>query len=538
MKSARAVLFKLLGGCILFLGCTTAATSLFCLASVIAASFSSEQSSGFDVVTSLILAVVIGLCVVLAFFLIQGGRRLILRGRAVQQEVFLANQEEARIQQEKRKLEQIELENKRAEQARIRETEANAKRKRLQETKVRHENSLVFLTAKQIQTLEQKKELPRLGNCELILQQGEIAVYGCCATWSQNGKQYFGHLYITTERIGFVSDEKRFILDRSDLIAAGTKDNGLSLHVADGIYTLDLPRADLAGIVLAGLQNHLPISGVDDEEETVYSDDEPTDMNGSVFLTDEQILKLELKTELPRLDDCELILQQGEIAVYGCCATWSHNGINHFGHLYITTERIGFVSDEKRFILDRSDLIAAGTKDNGLSLHVADGIYTLDLPRADLAGIVLAGLQNHLPISGVDDEEETVYSDDEPTEMDVSLVDGMEGHDFEYYCAALLEKNGFSEVEVTKGSGDQGVDILAVKDGIKYAIQCKNYATKLGNTPIQEVNAGKTYYHCHVGVVMTNSTFTPAAIELAEATSVQLWDRDTLQSFMKAARRC
>ena len=399
MKSARAVLFKLLGGCIIFFGCTTAATSLFCLASVIAASFSSEQSSGFDVVTSLILAVVIGLCVVLAFFLIQGGRRLILRGRAVQQEVFLANQEEARIQQEKRKLEQIELENKRAEQARIRETEANAKRKRLQETKVRHENSLVFLTAKQIQTLEQKKELPRLGNCELILQQGEIAVYGCCATWSQNGKQYFGHLYITTERIGFVSDEKRFILDRSDLIAAGTKDNGLSLHVADGIYTLDLPRADLAGIVLAGLQNHLPISGVDDEEETVYSDDEPT-------------------------------------------------------------------------------------------------------------------------------------------EMDVSLVDGMEGHDFEYYCAALLEKNGFSEVEVTKGSGDQGVDILAVKDGIKYAIQCKNYATKLGNTPIQEVNAGKTYYHCHVGVVMTNSTFTPAAIELAEATSVQLWDRDTLQSFMKAARRC
>lgn len=30
---------------------------------------------------------------------------------------------------------------------------------------------------------------------------------------------------------------------------------------------------------------------------------------------------------------------------------------------------------------------------------------------------------------------------------------------------------------------------------------------------------------------------TPAAVELAEATSVRLWDRDTLQSFMKEARR-
>ena len=40
-------------------------------------------------------------------------------------------------------------------------------------------------------------------------------------------------------------------------------------------------------------------------------------------------------------------------------------------------------------------------------------------------------------------------------------MDEMEGHDFEYYCADLLRKDGFSNVEVTKGSGDFGVDILA-----------------------------------------------------------------------------
>ena len=65
----------------------------------------------------------------------------------------------------------------------------------------------------------------------------------------------------------------------------------------------------------------------------------------------------------------------------------------------------------------------------------------------------------------------------------IGIVDSMEGHDFEYWCADLLRKNGYENVEVTPGSGDQGIDVLAEKDGIKYAIQCKCYSKDLGNTP-------------------------------------------------------
>lgn len=119
--------------------------------------------------------------------------------------------------------------------------------------------------------------------------------------------------------------------------------------------------------------------------------------------------------------------------------------------------------------------------------------------------------------------------------MNISMIDGMNGHDFEHFCANLLIKNGFLDARVTKGSGDQGVDILAVKDNIKYAIQCKNYASPLSNTPVQEVNAGKIYYKCHVGVVMTNSTFTQGAKTLAEATGVLLWDRSVLTQMMENA---
>ena len=111
--------------------------------------------------------------------------------------------------------------------------------------------------------------------------------------------------------------------------------------------------------------------------------------------------------------------------------------------------------------------------------------------------------------------------------------DYMEGHDFEYFCAELLKNNGFTNVEVTQGSGDQGIDILATKDGIKYGIQCKCYSSDIGNKAVQEVFSGKTFYNCHVGVVLTNRYFTSSAKELAEKSGVLLWDRDRLNEMIK-----
>ncbi len=104
-------------------------------------------------------------------------------------------------------------------------------------------------------------------------------------------------------------------------------------------------------------------------------------------------------------------------------------------------------------------------------------------------------------------------------------MDELEGHDFEYYCADILKKNGFLDVEVTKGSGDFGADILAEKDGVSYAIQCKCYDKPIGVKAIQEVYAGKDYYDCMVGVVMTNQYFTAPAVELARKLKIMLWDR-------------
>lgn len=119
----------------------------------------------------------------------------------------------------------------------------------------------------------------------------------------------------------------------------------------------------------------------------------------------------------------------------------------------------------------------------------------------------------------------------------IEEIDGMDGHAFEHWCADLLAKNGFTDVTVTQASGDQGVDIVAVKDGVHYAIQCKCYSSDLGNTPVQEVYAGKEMYSCQVGVVMTNRHFTAGAKQLAEKTRVLLWDRDKLSEMLEQAKQ-
>ena len=114
-----------------------------------------------------------------------------------------------------------------------------------------------------------------------------------------------------------------------------------------------------------------------------------------------------------------------------------------------------------------------------------------------------------------------------------NLLDEMEGREFEYFCADLLRNKGFMEVEVTKGSGDYGIDILAQKEGITYAIQCKCYQSPVGIKAIQEAYAGRDYYDCMVGAVLTNQYFTAPAVEAAKKLKILLWDRGYLESMME-----
>ena len=107
-------------------------------------------------------------------------------------------------------------------------------------------------------------------------------------------------------------------------------------------------------------------------------------------------------------------------------------------------------------------------------------------------------------------------------------ADEMDGREFEQYCAELLSDNGWEIVLITAASGDYGADILAKKDGVLFAVQCKRYEKPVGVAAVQEVAAATAHYKCRRAAVMTNSTFTRQAKALAEENGVALWDRDEL----------
>lgn len=100
----------------------------------------------------------------------------------------------------------------------------------------------------------------------------------------------------------------------------------------------------------------------------------------------------------------------------------------------------------------------------------------------------------------------------------------MTGYEYERKCAELLKAKGFTDVKVTPGSGDQGIDILAKKSRKKYGVQCKYYEGAVGNKAVQEAFAGASYYDCAIAMVITNSKLTAAAKELAKKLNVEVWE--------------
>ena len=116
-----------------------------------------------------------------------------------------------------------------------------------------------------------------------------------------------------------------------------------------------------------------------------------------------------------------------------------------------------------------------------------------------------------------------------PLTLESANVDGMDGVEFERFMAGLLRRNGYDGVELTRASGDYGVDVIAQRDGLRYAIQCKRYSGRLGGKAGQGGYAGARMYEADVCAVATNSSFTAAAQTLAEELGVLLWDRQELE---------
>jgi len=112
----------------------------------------------------------------------------------------------------------------------------------------------------------------------------------------------------------------------------------------------------------------------------------------------------------------------------------------------------------------------------------------------------------------------------------------MSPFDFEDFVANLFNTIGY-ETEVTKKTGDYGIDVIAKKEGEIMAIQCKKYQEGnhvsnrevqrlLGSMQLKDLKANK-------GILITTSDFTKQAYFQAEDTPIELWNKEMLHETVK-----
>jgi len=116
-------------------------------------------------------------------------------------------------------------------------------------------------------------------------------------------------------------------------------------------------------------------------------------------------------------------------------------------------------------------------------------------------------------------------------------IERMSGVEFERFVTALLTRMEFHP-EVTKATGDGGIDIVAILDkpilGGKYLFQCKRYAPEnlVGASTVRDFYGAVTADKAVKGILITTSDFTAQAREFAERVGLELINLPQLQSLL------
>ena len=82
---------------------------------------------------------------------------------------------------------------------------------------------------------------------------------------------------------------------------------------------------------------------------------------------------------------------------------------------------------------------------------------------------------------------------------------------FERDVARLLVANGFQDVRIVGGSGDKGADVLGVKNGALWVVQCKFVANQYPSpSAVDEVVEASRFYEANRLMVAASRAFGPA----------------------------
>jgi restriction system protein len=119
----------------------------------------------------------------------------------------------------------------------------------------------------------------------------------------------------------------------------------------------------------------------------------------------------------------------------------------------------------------------------------------------------------------------------------IADVDTMTGEEFEARLASVFEVLG-AEVVRTGRSGDFGADLVVERGGTRTVVQAKRRGAPVGIDAVQQVIGARRYYDADGATVVTNSSFTRAALSLAEAAGVEVVDRHALVGLLATSGAC
>jgi restriction system protein len=118
----------------------------------------------------------------------------------------------------------------------------------------------------------------------------------------------------------------------------------------------------------------------------------------------------------------------------------------------------------------------------------------------------------------------------------LETIDTMTGIEFEHCVAKLLAAQGYTNISLTERY-DYGVDIIARKDDIRWGIQVKRHRGMVKADAVRQVVTGLRKYNCNKSMVVTNSSYSRVAKELAKNNDCVLVDRNILKAWIVIGRR-
>ena len=96
---------------------------------------------------------------------------------------------------------------------------------------------------------------------------------------------------------------------------------------------------------------------------------------------------------------------------------------------------------------------------------------------------------------------------------------------FEFFVGEYLRKQGYTNVDVTQGVADWGVDAYCQMDGKKYVVQAKMYGdckTKVNRRQMMELYGVMHYFDCQGAIMIYNGRIMPDAVDVANKLGIQL----------------